>query len=443
YGKREKVTLTIKTTDEHGSPVKANLGLSVFEEVYKDASNKSNILSYNFLTSQIRGNIHNPTSYFDPSNEDRLADMDLLLLTQGWRKYDWSINEEIKDEDPFILNEIPGTLTMSDGKRKKAEKRASASLYNVLLGIPSTTHVIRIINNDLKAEIIPTNLEGTNFTISAPILNVLRGTNIYVKPMLKDAYRAKVTLEESFPLIDSVRNTLDYYNSLMTITQADSIHHDPVKMSIFEDMITDEVKIRGRKREVFGANRDKFMKYLDSTEQALMNLAWVCDCHIRYPDLYPNAFLNDYEHGYSHHPEDIPISPTYDRERLSPEVGQSYVMVKLADEGGELVELIRKLTVFENEKFSDEHLLDVYNVLKSKGFYSKREFYEPDQDDIDSPVPLSLSTLIWRPTIITDDNGEATITFFTTDLESEYLGVIEGSNGAGLLGTSTINMEVK
>ena len=91
YALREKATLKIKVTDGNGVPVKTNLGLSVFDKAYINPADPVNILTHCYLSSQIRGKIHNPLYYFDEKNKDRMQAMDLLLLTQGWRRYVWNI----------------------------------------------------------------------------------------------------------------------------------------------------------------------------------------------------------------------------------------------------------------------------------------------------------------------------------------------------------------
>ena len=72
YWKREKGTLKIRVTDEHGRPVQANLALSLFDKAYINEKVPENLLSYCFLSTEIKGNIHNPAYYFDERNKDRL-----------------------------------------------------------------------------------------------------------------------------------------------------------------------------------------------------------------------------------------------------------------------------------------------------------------------------------------------------------------------------------
>jgi hypothetical protein len=53
-----------------------------------------NIESYFRLESEIKGQIERPTAYFDTANADRIKQIDLLLLTQGWRDFIWKHAEK-------------------------------------------------------------------------------------------------------------------------------------------------------------------------------------------------------------------------------------------------------------------------------------------------------------------------------------------------------------
>ena len=56
---------------------------SVFEPLWHD------IRSYLLFTSDLTGYIHRPAYYTDISNEKRLDHIDLLMMTNGWRRFDW------------------------------------------------------------------------------------------------------------------------------------------------------------------------------------------------------------------------------------------------------------------------------------------------------------------------------------------------------------------
>ena len=87
YLQREQTKLTIETTD-NDVPIKANASILVLnkEEMVEPQDLRQNILSYFLLSSDLRGKIETPGYYFT-KNADKQEDIDVLLLTQGWRKY--------------------------------------------------------------------------------------------------------------------------------------------------------------------------------------------------------------------------------------------------------------------------------------------------------------------------------------------------------------------
>jgi hypothetical protein len=64
---------------------------SAAEERFTDNSSPypASIASWFLLESEIRGTIEEPSYYFDQDNKNRLQDLDLLLMTQGWRDFKW------------------------------------------------------------------------------------------------------------------------------------------------------------------------------------------------------------------------------------------------------------------------------------------------------------------------------------------------------------------
>ena len=47
------------------------------------------IASWFLLESDVRGRVEGPSYYFNPDNKNRLQDLDVLLMTQGWRDFRW------------------------------------------------------------------------------------------------------------------------------------------------------------------------------------------------------------------------------------------------------------------------------------------------------------------------------------------------------------------
>jgi hypothetical protein len=88
YQSKEKVNLNLKATDAAGQPVKTMLSLAVIDGDAVKPGNQ-NISTYLLLQSELQGNISNPAQYFDTTNVNRHKQLNLLLLTQGWRDFVW------------------------------------------------------------------------------------------------------------------------------------------------------------------------------------------------------------------------------------------------------------------------------------------------------------------------------------------------------------------
>ncbi|MCD8262616.1 MAG: hypothetical protein LUD15_15030 [Bacteroides sp.] len=82
------------------------------------------------------------------------------------------------------------------------------------------------------------------------------------------------------------------------------------------------------------------------------------------------------------------------------------------------------------------------NLWRTKGYYAHREFYEPDELDILSAIPDARNTLYWNPSVVTDEKGEATLSFYCSDIYTKFIGQAEGVDGAGLLGTQKCEFRV-
>lgn len=77
------------------------------------------MLAYCYLSSQIRGAVCRPAYYFDEKNADRMQAMDLLLLTQGWRRYVWELNGTVRHGEMFLRDDVTGIQTLGSKKKSK------------------------------------------------------------------------------------------------------------------------------------------------------------------------------------------------------------------------------------------------------------------------------------------------------------------------------------
>ncbi len=106
YLPREQVSLDIKVTDENDDPVQGKFSLSVADESLLTFSDdkQGHILSSILLESELKGKIEEPNFYFETaaealSKKDKSKALDLLMMTQGWRRFEWK--EVLSNELPI------------------------------------------------------------------------------------------------------------------------------------------------------------------------------------------------------------------------------------------------------------------------------------------------------------------------------------------------------
>jgi hypothetical protein len=89
YRPYELVEIEFSVADHEMNPVNATFSLSVRDGA-NEVENRHTIQTDLLLMSEIKGYVRNPAWYFEDGDETRHAALDLLLMVQGWRRYDWN-----------------------------------------------------------------------------------------------------------------------------------------------------------------------------------------------------------------------------------------------------------------------------------------------------------------------------------------------------------------
>lgn len=442
YNRRDMGKVRLQVTDTSGNPIKAELAVSIFDKAYLYLPGHENILSHCFLSEQIRGNIFNPTYYFDNQNDDRLAALDLLMMTQGWRNYVW--DKELPSRDYLLTDGVDGVLTT---KREVSLK----------------TQVINVYAPQVDTSLVILTDTAGRFTIDPQMMAQIPG-NIYLNDLLVDRYKAKISVVNMFDTINGYRPSLPRYmanNHFIQTNNSGQIKIDD------NAILLKEVVVKGKRGFTY---RDKETGFLDSLA-VLQSGEWVCDCDSVMP------YLNDY-HGYSHHPKWSPQEAHYLGERHIPKRGEKYQLILIeetcvqADSQGQLPiflepyqsdttkptrasrtkrsdlivwlprDVPRRGFIYPGPQYNEKQLLEKYGIAKVQGYYPKREFYQPDSYDLQSSLPDPRNLLQWQPEVITDNNGMAEIPFATSDINTEFIGIVEAIDGNGLMGCQTFSFRV-
>ncbi len=410
YETREKATLRITVKDENGEPATANLGVSMHDKLHRNESDPLNIFTYCYLTSQLRGVIYDPGYYFDENNADRESAMDLLMLTQGWRRYVRSAadTEPVGQGDKRILYDwVEGQLSVKDRK----EGKVSLEEQFVKVYFPNVNDEAYFVAADSTGK----------FAVTPEHLEAGQGSYVYMKPMGEKNLGLTISLSDPFETIDSTMKGKETNYPLAGPVRFPE-EGAPLGQYVegLRTLELDEVTVKARGSTVF---RDKYIGHLDSLAK-LESPVWV--------DSW--GYLENYREGYSHH-----IRNPDDTTRLKPVEGGIYKLIKYGDVGRTdgrwaILDIIRYVE-FHYPENTEEYLMEKNNLSRTKAYYIHREFYQPVHDETAPPDPSPdfRNTLLWSPLVETDEKGEATLEFYCSDLNTGFVGTIEGLGVDGSL----------
>ena len=394
YGTKKKVSLQIHAADEQGNPVIAQLGATGYDRIYHRPTELNDIQTHYQLFTQLKGNIYDPGYYFDTANTDRKQALDLLLLTQGWRSYSWT-EEELKRMGGPVLSDSTGIELVA------LKKKAKSSQQPIMLFDVEQQH----------SQLSTLDSHGS-LQLSPEILK-LSGA-IYIRHYgEKRDFEWKVS--DPFEQINKIKPWQKINYPLEGTPKQASKEDQPLLAR--GSIKLKAVEVQGKKANVF---RDKYIGHLDSMAK-----------YDGLTDRAHGSWLNCPVAGCS---KELPIE------------GKTYITWSGPNPPSthpfSFNSTNTKYVVYHYPQFTEEELLKRNGLARAKGYYPKKEFYQPGYDKEQDPLPDYRNTLLWAPNIITDENGNATLEFFTSDINSAFYGVVEGISGNGMMGKATFEFIV-
>ncbi|MDE6523668.1 MAG: hypothetical protein K2L17_12690 [Muribaculaceae bacterium] len=258
---------------------------------------------------------------------------------------------------------------------------------------------------------------GTGGRFEMPVdMAVSLGSDILLKPVSGKDMKPVLEIDENFAAIDGIRRKAkDKYYPVVRTGVPEQTADDTLDYTGRRVVRLDEVEVKGKAGRY--PKRNKMLGYLDSISTPYGG-AWVCGCHANMSGL---TYLNDYIHGYTHHPEWI--SSYKPKEHSKPVKGKVYELVKILPAGdGEhngYIEDIRYLQ-YSGPQYSEDELLKMNGLTKAKGYYPGHDFEGPDEAEISLGLEDNRNTLLWLPQATADENGEMEFEFYASDISSLF-----------------------
>jgi hypothetical protein len=446
YTTRQRVRMNVSVKN-NSLPVSGNFSLSVIDEskVPFDDDNETTILSSLLLTSDLKGYIEKPNYYFNHPDATKQANLDILMMTQGYRRF--AYYDVVSDKNPTIYNlpeqgiNISGTLRTNAG--------IPVNNGNLHLTIPD-----KIYATDVRSD------PSGNFKFS----NVVFQDSSQLIVTARNNYNGKnmmiiLNTETAPGLIKNINSP----NNVVNIDSTLAIYLQNSKKQYSTSHILKEVVIKAEPKKPSHADYPA-LTGLDMQPDHIINSNQFDGCNDLLMCLQTAAFgltfdatqgeffiLRDYNQGqktkhvqvyYNGMPVETSFLSTVDPKTVeSVEIfltdGVSGIN-KMNDTKGVLVVNGKKMPKGEKISYNDLQKLlpQQYELTISPMGYAKtRDFYVPKyivpKSYTYSPPDLR-TTIYWNPKVITDKaTGKATVDFYNADGKGNYRVELEGLDDDG------------
>jgi hypothetical protein len=458
YKQRDPVSVKISISGDSINRETAFLSFTAAESNFADNIKEypTTIASWFLLESDIRGTVEGPSYYFDPSNPGRLKDLDLLLLTQGWRDFSWKTDttecynpetgffvsgrlRKINRDKPLTDHKINITIYQADNIINEIVPADSSGRF--YLGNIDIAGDARLVASAVDRKGNPNGLLLLDLMkyIPAEISGYIPAPGVVKKEealeVVKD-YEIKemeTKLEQKYKIKESIKKK---YRLTDTIPIAEVTITEQKPRDIQEEKVESVRWMYGEPdNEVIVTPEKENL----SIPELLSGIAGVYGIRIRsgiYSGKDPLLLIDGIK-------RDIrvlnwfPVS-LIDRIDVLKSIGNTAVY-GLDGNFGVISIITRSGNRLNREPVAVLHTVNI----NFSGYDSSRVFYSPRHDPATrSYSPDLRTTLFWKPDISLQTGKELLLNYFNADNSSAIRIIVEGITSTGIPVTSTAEYQI-
>jgi hypothetical protein len=454
YKKHDSVSVSIKLIGDTLLVDRAFLSLSAAEEIClnNDSQLHTTISSWFLLESDIQGPVEDPSYYFDVRNTDRFEDLDLLLLTQGWRDFEWKYsNPEYAAENGFSIS----------GRVERLFSR------NPLKN--SSVTAIFMLNGDEILLTSPADSSGAfhfeefDFTGKGRVIVSATGKKEKLQGKLilnnSDYIPEKVQMDESEIKLIKKGDHINEFNRIWLEQEYEIKSSLKRKYTLSDTIILDEVEIISRQKKETRINY-AIQRVAVGIPSNVIEMTPVLQKQIDIRDIIRNRVAG------------LSFVPTGDVENSGLRFrGSSFeplfmldgtivtygIVASLPLTWIDRIEILKppgSATTMMNQEENDEmfHYAGVVSVITKPleersaevkpaqhsvnriitGFDAPRIFYSPDNSTVSDNMPDLRSTLYWVPNIEYFNGEDLHLHYFNADNTGTIIIIAEGITSSGI-----------
>ncbi len=461
-GKRKKNSIRIEVPDT----LSCNLSVAITDADLDPSLKVDNIYSHLLLTDDIKGYVHDPAYYFSSDADSVAEHLDLVMMTNGWRRFKW---EDLMGGHFPKLQYLPENYISIEGKVEGLGKK--------MLAGKEINYILETKNKRKEFLNIPVNPDG-RFNIAGMIFYDTAKLFYQFNKDKKKTLTSSATFTIKNNLLETPPPLLSYHSLLSALERSDTIVITKIKdlyrqflseselykfKKLKEVTVTTKLKTKqelmdeeytsgyfsndpsGNSRMVLPEDDPAFLasadllSFLQNRFAGLQINMGITENAVTWRGFPTSLFVNEVPQTSISF--DNPGKIVEDASYMLSLPMSDIAMVKIFNppffgagsasyggEGGAISVYLKKARLASQMTRG----LD-YSLVP--GYSPVREFYSPDYSMPDhSNIPDFRSTLYWNPFVITDKNNRSIIlSFYNNDITKKIKIIIEGCNENGKL----------
>lgn len=424
--KREKQIVDITLTNGAESTLFANASMTVINK-NNFATNKNNIKTHLLLTSDLKGKIEDPNYYFENFDPKKRYMLDLLMLTQGWSRYNTKDVLKGNRYKPAYKAEkgiaIEGSVSLL--KNAVSQVQSKVSISNLGKSFFSDE-----VETDLKGRFKTEDylFDGKqNFIIKAKHLTpAVKGKP---QPLLQVNLKEATSFKERLDSIFTIRTKTPENDFITADTKV--LSEVVVKKAKTDKQFTSPTAMHG-------GLGTKII--LDSTQTSSASIADYITQNSRFALLLGKAKKNTLRTSSDVAP---PTTNLFDNLLILVNDQREFsdVLDVISENDVKYVDVLTGTEALVYGADAENGVIAIYtkspnatriskNVsnIAIDGFHQAKEFYSPKYD-LATPAEATTDirkALYWQPHVDFDLHGKAHVEFYTDDSQAQYMIEIEG-----------------
>jgi hypothetical protein len=449
---RQNVKVDFTALNKAKAPVVGSFSVAVTNETKMPVNEdkESTILSNLLLTSDIKGYIEQPGYYFAHPNEKTQADLDVLMLTQGYHRFAWRLL--MGNSFPQLTYQPEQTMSISGLVKTLGGKpvaNGKVTLFTTSKGM-FLLDTVTDANGRFKFDnlIFP---DSIRFVIQARNAKDRKNVdivldNVPAQFVTKNKNAPDISINLNTDLAAYLRNSKAQYDDLRKYGMVNrTILLKEVTITEKKEPLKNSSNLNGPGNADQIIKADQLMQGCITIDQCLQGrlLGVIFRNGIPYSTRSMNQPMQLIVDGiYMEGDYLTSISPT---DIASIEVLRSigYTSIYGSRGGGGVLVINTKRG--DDPSYSFQRYAPGIVTFNPKGLSRSKEFYAPKYDDpkTNKAVADLRTTIYWNPNLITDAAGKTSFSFFNADSKGTYRVVIEGIDSDGNLGRQVYHYQVE